>query len=352
MSRRSPHFTGWSEYRYGQPKKVSLAPIFGKIERKRVLAGTIKILEDWRLSHFESEAAVRAGLRSSLCLKGYDWARADAEAAAIVAAGLKAIGAQRPSWAEGQWHYSVSLDYCSWCHSPIDEEGRTRAQRFCSAECARFALERRVYEAGRHHDRVGASAYRTVLRLESEPRPCKWCGTHFRSASPAAAYCSPACARRSKGDGLADRACLWCGTTFHPRSRSMVCCSQQCSGHHQVMVYRETAPERSCLLCNSVFRPSQPYEKYCSPRCVADVRNARFRCERADKRQVRIAEVRECEWCARAFSGRGPTVKCCSSNCAVYLSRARAGQFHKRLSGPALDFVLRRSGARITCEAA
>lgn len=331
-----------------KPKPQAREPIYRGNERKHMISKIIDTLADWRLSPFENEGPAHAAVRSALCGNGYGWVRSDEEADDLVKEGLRRIGAKRPSWDAGQWHYTDSPDSCSWCKGPIDEESRTRSQRFCSSVCAKSALEHRVYETVRRNDRVAASAYRLINRLASPPRPCQWCGAAFQSDKRDVVHCSPSCARLSKGDGLADRNCLWCGETFHPLDHSMVCCSKPCAGHHNVRVFRETAPERSCVQCSGVFRARWVNDKYCSTTCAGTARNSKFRAERADKRQALVDQVRSCEWCSRPFAGRGPFAKSCSKTCAANLANARAGKFPKRVTPPVFDFLARRQGARIT----
>src|SRR3546814_1442074 len=51
---------------------------------------------------FSLEGELRHRLRSSLCRQGADWILADLLAAAIVEDALRKVGAQRPTWQQGQ----------------------------------------------------------------------------------------------------------------------------------------------------------------------------------------------------------------------------------------------------------
>ena len=84
---------GWTEFRYGDAtlhpatlagRKRQPAPLFSGERKKAAIQRTMDFLRDWRQSPFEQEAAVRAGLRSGLCLAGYPWERSDAAAIEIV----------------------------------------------------------------------------------------------------------------------------------------------------------------------------------------------------------------------------------------------------------------------------
>lgn len=84
------------------------------------------------------EGPCRHGLRSRLTLEGWGWQDADAIAADIVASALRQIGAQRPTWAEGQPEWSqqgagalIDRIRCIHCHNPL--EGIQR--KFCSDLC-------------------------------------------------------------------------------------------------------------------------------------------------------------------------------------------------------------------------
>src|SRR5690606_914919 len=81
------------------------------------------------------EGPCRHGLRSRLCLEGWPWQDADAMAADIVATAMRQIGAQRPTWAEGQPEWSqqgagalIERTRCAHCGSPLPDENR----KYCS----------------------------------------------------------------------------------------------------------------------------------------------------------------------------------------------------------------------------
>lgn len=86
--------------------KVTLAgrflPIFNRDKQRHVVGEVVKILLNWSHSPFENEGATVAGLRSQLCVQGYGWGRSDHQARDVVATALRKVGAQRPSYDQGQ----------------------------------------------------------------------------------------------------------------------------------------------------------------------------------------------------------------------------------------------------------
>ena len=271
-ARKDNYWSGWSDYRYGSGKKVTLAPIFKGETRQRVVDDVTEILRGWRSTPFEHEGSLLAGLRSALCSRGHGWARADAEVRQVVAEGLRRLGAKRPTWEEGQWQHTDSPDYCSWCKAPMDEMDRTRGQRFCSAECAKNTLERRSFQTFASKDLVGRSAYRLIAKLGSKPRSCKQCDKKFQSDRPDALFCSPRCAsHHQKGDALlTEIACQWCGNDFMPDNSRQRYCSHSCHGlaHHQQMREQMAKVSRICECCSETFTPSHERSIYCSKRCA------------------------------------------------------------------------------------
>ena len=108
-------------------------------DRRRHLVNLIAaILKAGDPTPFAFEATCRNGLRTRFCLAGWDWAKADSVATDIVLRALMQIGAQRPTWDEGQPEYSqqgagalIERTRCIRCHSRL--EGIQR--KFCSDLC-------------------------------------------------------------------------------------------------------------------------------------------------------------------------------------------------------------------------
>jgi hypothetical protein len=213
---KSQHWQAtWTSYRYPASRPVSLAatkvrPILTVAKHNQLVDRAMDILGEWRLSPFEHEEPVRHGLRIGLCLEGNGWGRADLEAASIVDDALRKLGAARPTFAQGQREYTVSSDYCAWCHCPIEEESRFGSRRFCSADHARAALAHRAMTLQRYDQAALSNAYRLIAKEEAPPRQCGHCGKSFKSEIRNARFCSLRC----NGDALRqlpDKQCetLW-----------------------------------------------------------------------------------------------------------------------------------------------
>ena len=86
---------------------------------------------------FGLEGAIVAALRSDLCLQGWRWREAHGAAANIVHIAHGLLGAERPTWYEGQPDFVISPGLliertrCKRCHRPLPE-GRPK---YCSNAC-------------------------------------------------------------------------------------------------------------------------------------------------------------------------------------------------------------------------
>lgn len=257
-------FAGYLEYRYGGAKKVTLAPIFKGEARQRAVDSVKALMDAWRLSPFQNEAACYHGVRSALCLQGNSWPASDAEAMSLVNAALKRLGAVRPDWADGQPHYADRREQCSWCQGPISDDDQERRLRFCSSECAKKAIRLRDYEGTKIYDSLRKAAQRVIDLRNSHFRPCEKCSKPFQSEWNKARFCSADCAGRIV---LADRQCPVCDEVFNPSDSQHECCSVTCARTLRVKRYREEMPERSCACCQTIFRPANSQSIYCSKRC-------------------------------------------------------------------------------------
>lgn len=312
--------------------------------RKHVVNEIFEVLKDWRYSRFENEGPAHHGLRAALCLDGFRWGLADIEADLIVQEGLRRLGAKRPSYEEGQWHYTVAPEQCVWCLGAIDDGDQTRGFRFCSPMCAASAYERREYRHKRKFDTSAQNAY-LVIKTDEAPaischhcqRPFKKMGAQYESNVQRGRfkYCSKACYDASLVV-YADRACAVCSKTFRPQYERHLCCSADC-GHK----FQRKEANRICKCCGKAFRfqrvlsdPSRGY--YCSKACRYEMGPA-------------VRFDRECDFCGTAFQAKTSKARCCSGKCAVYASKLRAGTMRPKTMTPAvLDFIFRECGARIT----
>ncbi|CZT34607.1 hypothetical protein [Rhizobium sp. 9140] len=243
-----------------QPKQI-----IGGEKRKFVISKIIDILDDFRLSRFENEGAIRAGVRSALCLAGNGWHPSDSEAAALLATAFTKMGAHRPSWLEGQKEYVLAQEECFQCGRDLDEESIARNDRFCSENCRTTA---RVYREGlerfnRHrvHARVGA-----INALSRAPeRKCAQCSKGFFSAKADQIFCSHACYQINERNPLRHRQCAHCSTNFvchQGGDREQRFCSSECFA-----AGREVR-QVSCLVCETTFSAKSARAKFCGPKCT------------------------------------------------------------------------------------
>lgn len=297
-----PRWTaGYREFRYGEmhigsrtydvKSRITLAgpkpkPIFRGEQRKHIVAEAMNVMRDWRLSPFEHEGAARAGMRSSLCLDGHSWIRADETAAEIVKECLHRLGAERPSYLKGQREYTIPREFCRCCMGPLDDQALTARRAFCSEECRQSVRNRDalLYERLMTDARLRAS--RVKANASAAPRRCAHaeCGRSYRSADPDQKFCSMDCANAARRT-LTVRNCLWCQKPFKPRGDSKRCCSRACATMHGARTRAQTYPEVTCPTCKTIFRKRSPVGTYCSPSCKAVAVNARRRQKRAESLQ-------------------------------------------------------------------
>jgi predicted nucleic acid-binding Zn ribbon protein len=163
---------------------------------------------------FALEGALRHGLRSGLCLRGWSWAQADADAATIVSRALNRIGAKRPSWMQGQpdWadtapstRTSWSFTHCARCKAPLPEHDANRFyRRFCSDLC-RSRTHTEIYQRNNAQEiaakarakRAANPGYASEVQrrylAKLPPRQCESCGTMFQPKRLKGRFCSLKC---------------------------------------------------------------------------------------------------------------------------------------------------------------
>lgn len=315
--------------------------------RKHVVNEIFDVLKDWRYSKFENEGPAHHGLRAALCLDGFRWGSADLESDLIVQEGLRRLGAKRPSYDEGQWHYTVAPEQCVWCLGAIDETDQARGFRFCSPVCANSAYEHREYQHTRKFDSSAQNAYLVIRTDEAPAIACGYCGVSFKKRGAKFQsnivrgryqFCSKVCADKSRII-YADRKCAVCEKTFRPTKETTLCCSTKCGHEFQIK-----PPNRTCRCCGKGFRfykansdPTRGF--YCSRACKS-----------AGGPVVRFP--RECAFCGTAFLAKSQKGRCCSDKCAVYANKLRVGTIRPKTMTPAvLDFIFRECGARVTMTA-
>lgn len=265
---------GWTEYRYGTenarpislagPKRIAL--IFRGEKRSHAIDRAMDVLRDWRQSPFEHEGATRAGIRSALCLRGYDWRRSDWQAEEIVSGALRLLGAERPTWEQGQRHYIEARENCKWCGVELDPGDQVAG--FCSVEHARAAHIHWGFEARSTADTAFAAVDRAMRRLVQKPRACAECAKKFRPQREGSdqRFCSLQCVAVHRKKETTERACEHCGTVFRPDRANLDArfCSQKCAYEHRSVI----EISKTCACCGSRFIASGHKALYCSTTCT------------------------------------------------------------------------------------
>lgn len=285
------HYANWTLYRYGSKPKAIPPRIFTGKRRLNAIERVMIGLERWRLSPFEREGECRNGIRATLCLQGHGWDAADAAASDLVSEALRRIGAERPSWQEGQWFYTTPREQCARCGRDVDDVDQARGFRHCSPECARA---HKLFMSGQvpaSHALRAAASWQD--RLAGTPTiECRHCAKPFKfrvRGSSRERYCSLECNYAARGLPLPP--CAWCGQPFVPSRRKTRCCSLTCANFLRVKAYRQTAPELTCPVCQTKFRARSERNLYCGDACHRVARRAQeraryrakgFHCEAAE----------------------------------------------------------------------
>jgi hypothetical protein len=145
---------GWSSRGAHTKPRKARAPRLTAGRRKALVERCAAILRAGEPTCFAFEATCRHSLRAGLCLNGWSWARADADAADIVAQSLRRIGAERPAWREGQPRYTqegfcpVERTRCAWCAKPLPAEKFL----YCCTTCSQRARQVRRVRDERAYD--------------------------------------------------------------------------------------------------------------------------------------------------------------------------------------------------------
>lgn len=232
---------------------------------------TSKILRTGQPTNFAFEGACRAGIRASLCLQGWGWTDADEAALAVVGRALNRIGAERPTWDQGQPEYAVlsglERTRCARCGDKIEEDRSTRGlpRKYCSKLCSYSAYHERARISGQKVSRaeyLALSAARSKKTLEDRATDCANCGVIFLTKFADKKFCSQACYHQSHTK-YAERDCENCGKTFKPNGRPRKYCSQACA------VHKKSSSAFRCLACSTLYyQNGQHYNKtFCSRAC-------------------------------------------------------------------------------------
>lgn len=104
-------------------------------------------------SIFGLEGPLRAAIRSGLCLQGWHWFQADMLAQGLLSSALGQIGAERPSWNEGQREWTIEAGTliertrCARCHKKLPEGHHKFCSRICNtSHAARLSRFRQADE--------------------------------------------------------------------------------------------------------------------------------------------------------------------------------------------------------------
>ena len=140
-----------------------------KASASRIVANVAAILATGEPTHFAFEGACRHAIRAGLCLDGWRWKRADERSAEIMAEAFAAIGAQRPTWLQGQPEYTqegyspIERLFCVRCGKRLPDEHHV-SQRYCSQLCGDAASHARRRRDESAEDRAKRLAYLALWR--------------------------------------------------------------------------------------------------------------------------------------------------------------------------------------------
>lgn len=225
----------------GKPEKAK--PIRGE-RRETIITRLVEGMRDWRATPFENEGPYLHGIRSALCLDGHGWQAANDEAVVMVGSALSLLGAERPTWDQGQRYYAERRDKCLHCGGAI-EGLETRAMQFCSEMCAKSALEERNGLRKTYEDKVYAAAHRFMGKSRTKPRKCVWCDRAFhpQKDSTSQKFCSIPCVlaygRINKNPSVERPAtCIFCGIEYRYIPGETVhasSCTQTCRSAHALL---------------------------------------------------------------------------------------------------------------------
>lgn len=321
--------------RHGKPVKL----LKGQ-RRERILEAVVENLRQFRSSAFEREGACRAALRSALCLVGQKWVYADKEAESIVAQGLRILGAERPSWEQGQPEYLDPMDVCCWCKKPLPDDivPSVVSRRFCSEGCARSALRYRDFRRRDTEDSAYAAVYESIRIIRNPPVECSHCKRNFRPKVDSQKYCSNACKRAAR-IMVEEKVCLQCGEMFKPHSRYQnnnekgKFCSMACKGAYQ----SAQTFARTCAVCDTQFISRSKAALYCSSSCTNKAHRMRHAAE-SGWRGADATYTGRCEQCGSFFESKSKVAKYCGRLC--YTAAMNERRRPKRRKSNVIPFPL------------
>lgn len=180
---------------------VSLAPIKAAPARRlkatrleAIIDLLARMMRRAEPTPFAVEGPARAAIRARLCESGWKWGQADAAADEAVQAALSRVGAERPTWQQGQPEHTqeavlpILRENCARCGRPLPED----RVKYCDEVCAKAAVITRRERSDKEEARAKQKIY-TAAWAEKHPRECKMCGKSFKPRRGDAKYCSVAC---------------------------------------------------------------------------------------------------------------------------------------------------------------
>jgi len=144
---RSDQWGRYARTKAASGHKAATGQRLKSAQRVRFVDVVAPILRRAEPTPFALEGALRHWLRGRFCLKGWNWADADRAADEIIVAGLNRIGAERPTWKQGQPEYTqdgvmmVERVTCVNCGSPLPKQHT----KYCSQTCSTNYTSRLYY---------------------------------------------------------------------------------------------------------------------------------------------------------------------------------------------------------------
>ncbi|MFG1342106.1 hypothetical protein [Xanthobacter autotrophicus] len=161
---RSNQWGRYAREQEARPPKEKRGQKLKAAARSRFIDIVAPILRRAEPTPFAFEGVMRAGIRSMLCLKGWEWGSADRAAEDVVEGALSRIGAARPTWKAGQPEWTqdgvvyVPRTRCVNCGKTLPEGSR----KYCGKECYKaymnydyFRFRRQEIAAERELNGVG-----------------------------------------------------------------------------------------------------------------------------------------------------------------------------------------------------
>lgn len=158
----------------------------------------VRIMRSAEPTPFAAEGPARAGVRGALCMAGWRWPMADAEAELLVRSALQMVGAKRPTWKEGQPEFTqpgalpIVREQCARCAMPLPEGH----YKYCGPVCWKAAKIDWSRRWALEQQSIAETSGRAI-----SPK-CPSCRKPFFRKREEQKFCSTACAydaRRSGG---------------------------------------------------------------------------------------------------------------------------------------------------------